>query len=104
MMNWRMLGLNIGNYTSPLIGEAIIFLGSLATVLITFFVLRKQMSQNSVEMVFALLGVTAATCIVSWHSHQHMSIVLVLPMIYLLIRGWIKNEIILYMDIHTNND
>jgi len=87
MMNWRMLGWHMASLTSSSIGWMIIIVGSLLTVCATFIYFRRRMLPDSVEVAVALLGIFAATCAVTWHAHLHMSIILIPPMIFLILKN-----------------
>jgi len=87
MTNWRMLGERITSFTSSTIGWIIILIGSILTVtlLVTFF--RKRVPKDPTKFAIAMLGIFAATCAVTWHAHLHMSMVLIPPMLYLIMKN-----------------
>jgi len=84
MMNWRMLGWHLTSITSDAIGWIIIIIGSILTIFATFYFFRKGFASGSSIKIIEILGVFAATMLVTWHAHVHMSIVLIPPMVYLL--------------------
>ena len=87
MMNWRMLGWYIALKSSSAIGWLTIILGSTLTLIATLSSFRKNITSGSSIKIIALLGLFAATNLVTWHAHIHMSIILIPPMIYLLKKG-----------------
>lgn len=82
MTNWRMLGEHIATFTSQTAGETVVIAGTLTTVIITIYVFRRKISDPN-QFMIASLGIFAATCAATWHSHPHMSIILIPPMLYL---------------------
>jgi hypothetical protein len=86
MMNWRMLGWHIESLTSPTMGWIVILVGTLLTVGVTIYVFRTSSSQDPTKFAVFLLGIFAATGAVTWHAHMHMSIILIPPMIFLLMK------------------
>jgi len=87
MMNWRMLGLLIGSLTSSFVGLFFIILGTLLTFLTTLIIFSKRISQDSTSVANALLGIFAATSAITWHAHLHMSIILIPPMLFLIMKN-----------------
>jgi len=87
MMNWRMLGEHITSFTSPTIGWVIILIGSVLTVCATLVFFRKRIPPDPTRFAIALLGIFAATGAVTWHAHLHMSMVLIPPMLYLIMKN-----------------
>jgi len=95
MMNWRMLGWHITSITSSTLGWITIILGSLLTISLTLFVFRRKIPYDSSEFTIALLGIFAATGAVTWHAHLHLSIILIPPMIYLLLKNRFDKKLFL---------
>jgi hypothetical protein len=77
MMNWRMLGFHLTNWLSPEVGWIVIVGGSAVTALAALYLWRRPIAWNSMAASGALLGTLAATCLVAWHSHIHMAMVLI---------------------------
>jgi hypothetical protein len=96
MMNWRMLGSQISLITSSTAGLIITITGSIITLGITFYVLRKRIKPNSTEMVVAILAIFSATLLVTYHAHFHMIIILIPAMLYLLDRGRFSLKLFLF--------
>jgi hypothetical protein len=96
MMNWRMLGLHLAYYFSPLLGWAFAILGSVLTVIAAFYLFRKQIPPNSPIYMIALFGMFAATCAATWHAHLSMAIVLIPPIIYLYMQKRLPNKLVVW--------
>ena len=106
MINWRMLGLHVGSFTSQTVGWIVIIAGSILTAYFAFrtFLIGKQDSGPDREVLW-FFGVLAATLAVTWHSHGAMAIVLIPPMLYLLMKeklekrlfiGWVVIPVLSY--------
>jgi len=93
MMNWRMLGWHITSVTSQTLGWIVIGLGTLATLGAALYAFRRKLMANSNRFVIAFLGILAATCAVTWHAHLPMSIILIPPMIYLMVKNSINKTL-----------
>jgi len=52
---------------------------------LTFF--KKRIIQNPTRYAIAILGIFAATGAVTWHAHLHMSMILIPPMVFLLLKN-----------------
>lgn len=89
MVNWRMVGIHLGSLLGWEIGWGIASVGLLWTVLAALYLWRRPRSPASPEFGVSLLGTMAATCAVTWHSHLHMMIILIPPLLYLLLRGYL---------------
>lgn len=77
MINWRMLGIHVGDFTTPIIGWLVIGAGSLWTLWLAFRKAFLRFKFSSIPFLKWLFGLFSATCIVTWHSHQHSLIILV---------------------------
>ncbi len=84
MMNWRMLGLHLSNWFSPVLGWGLAALGIAVTVVAALYLWRVRLQGSSTSFAFALLGTLAATSMVAWHSNIHMAMILIPPMLMLL--------------------
>jgi hypothetical protein len=88
MMNWRSLGFHLLDAGLP---ETLVW-GFVVTGLgVTFLAglslwLRAREASGS-QFATILLGSYAATCAVAWHSHTHMGLPMVIPLLYLAARG-----------------
>ena len=105
MMNWRMLGLHVSNLISPEAGPIVILLGSIITLgfCLPFF-LNRAKRDDSLPLI-SLFGIFAATLAITWHSHQHMALVLI-PFFFKLLqqdiiparlfKAWVFIPVIVY--------
>jgi hypothetical protein len=84
MMNWRMVGLHLSSVSSPELGWIAIGLGLTATLIAVTTIWDRPIDEASSTFVFAVLGILAATNIFAWHSHVHMAMILIPPIIYLI--------------------
>jgi hypothetical protein len=82
MMNWRMLGFHLNRWLTPAIGGGIAVVGTLVTILAGVYLWLRPLEDHSPEYGVALLGVLAATCAATWHSHFHMAMLLMPLLIY----------------------
>lgn len=85
MMNWRGFALNLETVVSPKIAWGITYTGMLITLfymLKTWLVFRK--ARTDTHYAFAILSTYAATCAITWHSHIHMALPLLVPILILL--------------------
>ncbi len=77
MINWRMLALHLNGITSSSFGWVVAGLGMLVTLYLCWKLLPpKQEGDSSRKMLFRITGVLAASLIITWHSHMHLSMVL----------------------------
>jgi hypothetical protein len=77
MMNWRMIGFHISNWTSPPIGWGVAAFGMAATIIGVVALWKRGVDLKSPSGSAVLLGTLAATTLVAWHSHIHMAMILV---------------------------
>jgi hypothetical protein len=83
MMNWRMIGWDLSQVISPWGAWGIAFFGLVITVVLAIYLSFTPYKPKSVQYSLALLGVLAATCITTWHSHVPSTIILFPPLLYL---------------------
>jgi len=95
MMNWRMLGMHLVSFTSPIIGWSAIIVGTIVTIFATLYFFRKPIQKDFEKTVIALLGIFAATGAVTWHAHLSMSIIFIPAMIYLYVKDRFSKKIFL---------
>ena len=93
MMNWRMIGLHLGNVSSPLLGWIVAGLGMAATFFAAVYIWRKALDFSSLYFSVALLGLLAATGLFAWHSHIHTAMMLIPPLAYLIVRKEMSGKI-----------
>jgi hypothetical protein len=93
MMNWRMVGLHLGNVFSPLLGWTVTGLGMVATFFVAVYIWRKPLIFASTDFVVPLLGLLAATGLFAWHSHIHTAMMLIPPLLYLIVQKEMSGKI-----------
>lgn len=93
MMNWRMVGFNLNYLFSIKWGWLITVLGSSVTLLSTliFFTKKRISSQDDEAIIF--FGIFAATCVITWHAHLSMIIIIIPAMIYFLLKKLLNQNI-----------
>lgn len=84
MMNWRMVGMHLSSFLVPGVGWTIAGVGLLITSAAVLYLWRRSIPPQSPAFAAATLGTLAATGAVAWHSHVHMAMFLLPPMIYLI--------------------
>jgi hypothetical protein len=83
MMNWRMLALHLGAFTTPALGWAVAMAGMAATILAGLYLWLRPLPTSSPQFVIALFGTLAATGAATWHSHLHTLMILMPMFVYL---------------------
>ena len=96
MMNWRMIGLHLGGIAFPMTGWIVVGLGLTTTLYATIYLWRKPLDFSSSNFVVALVGLLAATGLFAWHSHIHMAMILIPPLIYLSAQKKMPDQILNY--------
>ena len=93
MMNWRMLGLHLGRLTSPTVGMIVVILGSAITLTLCLpFFINRDAERNSIPLI-PLFGIFSASLAITWHSHQHMSLILIPFLFHFLQDGSISTKL-----------
>jgi len=93
MMNWRMVGLRFNDFFQNDLGWIITVIGILITLFYTWLMIKKQPEIGSSEWVIVYMGVLAATCAMTWHSHVHMAMIIIPFLIY----GFLNEKIPIYL-------
>lgn len=96
MMNWRMFGLHLSNYFSPIIGWTAIAIGTILTLWAVFVISRKSLDTDFIKYIVALTGIFAATGAITWHAHLSMSIILIPPIMYLYTKKRLPENLLLF--------
>lgn len=95
MTNWRTFGLHLSGFTSPAIGWTIAGAGMVLTAAVTVYLwVRPRRSLNEDTFATVLLGTLAATGAFTWHSHIHMEMILLPPLVYLSVRGILPRKVL----------
>jgi hypothetical protein len=86
MMNWRMIGVALEQWAGGPIAWTAAILGLVGSALAALYLWRKRVKADSQLFAVAATGTFAATCLVAWHSHVHMAMILIPPLVYLHLR------------------
>lgn len=81
MMNWRMIGVLLRQLGAASLGQIVAILGSSLTALAALFIWYRRLDINSRDFPIAVLGIMAATAATAWHSHVHMAMILIPPLL-----------------------
>jgi len=101
MINWRMVGLNLNNLLNTSLGWGITGLGMILTILALYILIKKIQPLGSSSWIIAMLGVFSATLAITWHSHQHMAMVLIPFLVYASLNKLLPEKILLLWAIVT---
>jgi len=101
MINWRMVGLNFNSILNTSLGWCITGLGMILTVLALYILIKKFQPIGSSSWVIVMLGVFSATLAITWHSHQHMAMVLLPFLVYGILNKLLSEKILLLWAIVT---
>jgi hypothetical protein len=86
MMNWRMLGLLVAQFAGRALASTLTVVGMLLTAIAALGLWRHPHSEASPRLSLALVGTFAGTGLVAWHSHVHMAMVLLPPLLWIYLR------------------
>ncbi|MCS7283897.1 MAG: glycosyltransferase family 87 protein [Anaerolineae bacterium] len=86
MVNWRMLGLRLGEFLPPAWAWGIAGTGLTLTALAALWLWRRPVAPSTQEFTVALLGTLAATGVIAWHSHLHQMLLLLPVLTFLIAR------------------
>jgi hypothetical protein len=94
MMNWRMIGIRLGDWTNSSAGWILAIIGMLVTTLVVLFMTRSQPAFGSKKWFLIIFALFAATCAVTWHSHVHMAVVLIPFIVYAAGSGMLHERLL----------
>ncbi len=83
MMNWRMVGTDLARWIGSWAGWTVAGAGMLATLAIMLLAWRRRLEPNGPVFPAAMAGILAACTTLAWHSHIHIAVVLVPPLLVL---------------------
>jgi hypothetical protein len=83
MMNWRMIGIQLGHLSRAPTSLGIAISGAVITFLAAMYLWMRPLRPESPQFTIAFAGSLAATGAVAWHSHVHMAIMILPALIYL---------------------
>ncbi len=81
-----MIGILISRNGLPSMGLLIAIIGSAATFLIALSLWWRPLDNSTTSFGIALLGTIAGTIITTWHSHLHMSLILLPALLFLYVK------------------
>lgn len=90
MVNWRMIAVNLNNWTNSNLGWILAGIGMLITLIIWFQLSRNRPEFGSILWVKMYLAIFAVSCAFTWHSHIHMGMVLLPFLIAILLKDGSK--------------
>jgi hypothetical protein len=96
MMNWRMLGVHLSSITNPWIGLGFAIAGVLATLIVALYKWGRPLNPALQSFPVALLGILAATALVTWHAHIHEAVILIPPLVYLYQKKILPQKVLDY--------
>jgi hypothetical protein len=85
MMNWRMIGIHLQGLVGSGWAQIIVIAGMAVTILAAFLLSMHRFDPMDPRSTIVILGVMAATALISWHSHVHMAMILVPPLLALAV-------------------
>ncbi len=84
MMNWRMLAVNLSPPLPAALAWGVALIGMAITLLLTWQCWTVPLFQDPARSAPAILGLLAATNVLSWHAHFHIAITM-LPVMACLV-------------------
>ena len=93
MMNWRMIALDVNAITRSTLGWWIAIPCMVATFVLILYVGWFFFPPDVKKFPAAILGIFAATFLITWHSHFSMSILLIPILLYLASRGILPDKL-----------
>jgi len=94
MVNWRAVSYFIAQFSGLGLGRIVLIIGSLVTMAMTLIAFRKKIEVDSPLFMVALLGVTAATTLVTYHIHTHSAMILIPLLLYLNMNGTLSGKLL----------
>ncbi|MCX7680862.1 MAG: DUF2029 domain-containing protein [Anaerolineae bacterium] len=86
MMSWRMLAVNLGHLVPAGLAWGVALIGMIVTLWLTWRCWAVNLFNEPERSALALLGLLAATNLLSWHLHFHTAITALPAMAYLLMQ------------------
>ena len=96
MMNWGMVAYNLTYFVNPLVGWIAAIAGTLVTIAVTIYLLKKLKDPAPTMMVVCIMVSFAATNLLTWHSHLSTVMVLFPALIYLSIKKQISDHFLAF--------
>ncbi|MFH1186392.1 MAG: glycosyltransferase family 87 protein [Chloroflexota bacterium] len=86
MMNWRMIGLHFEGLVGSDLASIVVIVGMAGTAAGGLALWIRPLAVDHSQFVVASLGLFAATAVVAWHSHVHMAMLLIPPLLILALQ------------------
>jgi hypothetical protein len=86
MMNWRMIGVHLGGLFGSDAASIVVLVGMAGTVAAALAMWIHPLGTDRTRIAIASLGLFAATAVVAWHSHVHMAMILIPPLLLLALQ------------------
>jgi hypothetical protein len=83
MVNFRMLGFHLSTIAPSWTAWIVAAAGTVVVLILAFRGWRRPFDPRSPMFPIGILGILAATTAVAWHSHIHMAMILIPPMLLL---------------------
>jgi hypothetical protein len=93
-INWRMIGLNLNHIFNTTHGWIITGAGMVLTIPALYFLINQDPPLGSPSWVIMMLGVFSANLAFTWHTHQHMAMILIPFLIYASINSLISDKVL----------
>ena len=77
MMNWRMLGIRLQAVLPDSLSWGIAIAGIVWMLVICCLMIKPRPVFGSTRWIMTMMGIFAATCAITWHSHIHMAMILI---------------------------
>ena len=87
MMNWRALALRLAPILPSSVAWGLGALGMVGTMAVALWLWVSRGATSPPRIGMLMLGTYAATGAISWHSHIHMALPTVVPLVYLVAAG-----------------
>lgn len=81
-MNWRMVGLRLQSFLPASWSWIIAACGMGGTLVLCWLMIKDRPAFGSKKWILVMMGIFAATCIFTWHSHIHMAMILIPFFVY----------------------
>jgi hypothetical protein len=94
MVNWRMIGIRLTSISTPILGWGIAFIGIVVSIWFVASLWRSSLFSSTPRSMIVLLGSLSATMILTWHSHIHMEMIIIPPLIYLYAKEYLPESIL----------
>ncbi|MEN6624089.1 MAG: glycosyltransferase family 87 protein [Smithella sp.] len=92
MINWRMVGINLNNWTHSSIGWVITALGMVITLVAVGSLTKRKPDFGSRGWLMVMVGVFSATLAFTWHAHNHMAIIMIPLLLMTIASGMLQKQ------------